>query len=211
MSGILKYFQVVKKTEQSTLSNGANLPEPNGPLSKVIPSPAISAANKKVSATNNAKMSATRGAYLHFTGAQKYQVGKRAAEFGSTSTLRYYARHYPDLPLKETSMRHFKNQYLEDLKSKNPDDSKNCSDESEGDDDKETVPELPNKKMGRPLLIGEQADRQVQEYIRFLRATGSAVNTVVVISAAEGILESIDANILQRVKLNKDWAKSLLT
>ena len=78
-------------------------------------------------------------------------------------------------------MQNFKNQYLEDLKSKNPDDSKNCSDESEGDDDKETVPELPNKKMGRPLLIGEQADRQVQEYIRFLRATGSAVNTVVVI------------------------------
>ena len=65
--------------------------------------------------------------------------------------------------------------------------------------------------MGRPLLIGEQADRQVQEYICFLRVTGLAVNTVVVISAAEGILESIDANILQRVKLNKDWAKSLLT
>jgi len=51
-----------------------------------------------------------------------------------------------------------------------------------GDDDKETVPELPNKKMGRPLLIGEQADRQVQEYICFLCATGSAINTAVVIS-----------------------------
>ena len=118
MSGILKYFQVVKKTEQSTLSNEANLPEPNRPLSKVISSPAIAAANKKVSATNNAKASATRGAYLHLTGAQKYQVGKRAAEFGLTSALRYYARHYPDLPLKETPMRHFKNQYFEDLKSK---------------------------------------------------------------------------------------------
>jgi len=124
MSGILKYFQVVKKTEQSTLSNEANLPEPNRPLSKAIPSPAIAAANKKVSATSNVKASATRGAYLHLTGAWKYQVGKRAAEFGSTSTLRYYARHYPDLPLKETSMRHFKNQYLKDSKSKNPDDSK---------------------------------------------------------------------------------------
>jgi len=48
-------------------------------------------------------------------------------------------------------------------------------------------------------------------YIRFLRVTGSAVNTAVMISAAEGILESIGANILKRVKLNKDWAKSLLT
>ena len=108
-------------------------------------------------------------------------------------------------------MQHFKNQYLEDLKSKNPDNSKNCSDENESDDDKEPVPELPNKKIGRPLLISEQADRQVQKYIHFLRATGSAVNTAVVISAAKGILESIDANIIKRVKLNKDWAKSLLT
>jgi len=70
----------------------------------VILSPAIAAANEKVSAANNAKVSATRGAYLQLTGAQKYQVGKRAAEFGSTSTLHYYARHYPDLPLKETSV-----------------------------------------------------------------------------------------------------------
>jgi len=68
MCGILNYFLVVKKTKQSILSNDANLPEPNGPLSKVIPSPAIATANEKVSTANNAKASATRGAYLHLTG-----------------------------------------------------------------------------------------------------------------------------------------------
>ena len=65
--------------------------------------------------------------------------------------------------------------------------------------------------MGRPLLIGEEADRQVREYVRFLRRTGSAVDTSVVIATGEGVLESIDANLLQTLMLTKGWAKSLLT
>ena len=31
------------------------------------------------------------------------------------------------------------------------------------------VPVLPHKKTGRPLLIWEELDRQVQEYIRYYR------------------------------------------
>ena len=68
--------------------------------------------------------------------------------------------------------------------------------------------------MGRPLLIGEEADRQLQEYVRYLRDCGSPVNTSVVIATAEGILTSIDANVLASngggISLSKDWAKSLL-
>ena len=70
--------------------------------------------------------------------------------------------------------------------------------------------ELPCKKMGRPLLIGDEADKELQEYVRYLRATGAAVNTAVVIASVEGILLSKDANILKRITLTKDWAKSLL-
>ena len=70
--------------------------------------------------------------------------------------------------------------------------------------------DLPSKKLGRPLLIGEEVDRQVQEYVHYLCATGSAVNITVVIASAEGILLSMDANILKRAKITKDWAKSLL-
>jgi len=43
--------------------------------------------------------------------------------------------------------------------------------------------------MGRPLIIGERADYQV--------------NTAVVITLAVGILLSVDTNILQRIKLGK--------
>ena len=58
--------------------------------------------------------------------------------------------------------------------------------------------------MGRLLLIGDEADKQLQEYVRCLRATGAAVNTAVVIASAEGILLSKDANILKRITLTKD-------
>ena len=81
-------------------------------------------------------------------------------------------------------------------------------------DDSSDVRELPNKKMGRTLLIREEADRQLQEYVCYLRDCGSPVNTSVVITTAEGILTSIDANILASngggISLSKDWAKSLL-
>ena len=64
--------------------------------------------------------------------------------------------------------------------------------------------------MGRLLLIGEEADRQFQEYVHYLRVTGSAVNTAMVITSAKGILLGIYANILKNIKLTKDLAKSLV-
>ena len=198
MSGILKYFHIVRKPSSSE----TNLPDPNGPLSKVIPSSTIAAANEKVCAIDKMPGAASRTPYLHLTGAQKYQVGKRAAEFGTTNTLWYYARHFPTIPLKETSVRRFKSQYQSLLsKKKRPGE---CSQDDE-------ICELPSKKMGRPLLIGDEADKQLQEYVRYLRATGAAVNTAVVIASAEGILLSKDTNILKRITLTKDWAKSLPT
>ena len=73
-----------------------------------------------------------------------------------------------------------------------------------------SVKALPTKPMGRPLLIGEEADQQVCDYVRFLRDSGSAVDTSVVIATGEGVLASIDANLLKTCPLTKDWAKSLL-
>ena len=59
-------------TEQSTLSNEANLPDLNGPIRKVIPLPTIALADEKISTANNVQASATRGLNLHLTAAQKY-------------------------------------------------------------------------------------------------------------------------------------------
>ena len=44
--------------------------------------------------------------------AQRYEIGKRAAEHDVTASLHYYAKKYPELPLKETSVQKFKNLYV---------------------------------------------------------------------------------------------------
>ena len=148
----------------------------------------------------------SRGPYLHLTDEWKYCVGKRASEFGVTNTMQYYLKSFPDLPpLKETSVRRFKNEYKRAIKEQLK------SGESSGS----SVKALPTKPMGRPmgrsLLISEEADRQVRDYVRFLGDSGSAVDTSVVIATREGVLASIDANLLKTCPMTKDWAKSLLT
>ena len=65
--------------------------------------------------------------------------------------------------------------------------------------------------MGRLLLIGEEADRQLQEYVHYLHVTGSAVNTAMVSTSAKEILLGIYANILKNIKLTKDWEKVWLS
>ena len=74
--------------------------------------------------------------------------------------------------------------------------------------------ELPRKKTGRTLLIGEQFDCQIQEYIREARKRELANNASVVICAGHGIMMNKHDNRLNEVhgeiKLTKDWAKNLL-
>ena len=74
--------------------------------------------------------------------------------------------------------------------------------------------ELDRKRRGRPLLLGEQLDKQVQAYITQLRSAGGVVNTPIVIAMGIGIVESHDANLLAsnggHVDLGKDWAKSIM-
>ena len=96
---------------------------------------------------------------LVFSPAQRFEVGKRAVEHGVTSFIRYFLKNYPQLPLKETTVRRLKNPYrLETNGARN----KNCN--SIGDPLVE-VYELSRKKTGRPLILGKDLDIQVQEYL----------------------------------------------
>ena len=79
---LLKYFQ----------STSSKLPKPVGPLSTIIPSPSIAAANKEVRKVLQPDKSGeldtvpsiapitSRGTYQHFTAEEKARIGKRAAE-----------------------------------------------------------------------------------------------------------------------------------
>lgn len=76
------------------------------------------------------------------------------------------------------------------------------------------VKELPTKTQGRPLLLGEELDKCVQDYIRNLREIGGIVNTAIVIGAANGIISARNCALLLEngghISITKGWAKSIL-
>ena len=49
----------------------------------------------------------------------------------------------------------------------------------------------------------EDLDKQVRDYIGYLRSTGAVVNTAVVITSAEGILMHKDPSLLSRINYTK--------
>ena len=76
------------------------------------------------------------------------------------------------------------------------------------------ITELPSKKKGCSLLLGELLDGRVQSYIKELCAKGAVVNTAIVMACAEGVVMHHDSNLLAinggHITITKDWAKSLL-
>ena len=100
---ILKYLHPLKQKQ--------DLPDSSGPLSEKIPSTAIASANVKVlealeEGEENKRKS--QGPYLSLPPDQKYEIGKRAVQHGVTASIRYYNKKYPDLTLKETTVRRSK-------------------------------------------------------------------------------------------------------
>ena len=78
---LLKHFKLVNS---KTLDESLSLPDPNSSLKEVIPSMVITKANKIVSKVLEQSLSSgERGPYLKLTPAQRYQIGKQAAEYGS--------------------------------------------------------------------------------------------------------------------------------
>ena len=77
-----------------------------------------------------------------------------------------------------------------------------------------TINELPEKKRGRPCLLGEDLDKQVRSYLIALRERGGVVNTAIVLACADGIVKSNDSNLLAcnggHVVFTRSWGKSIL-
>ena len=192
MAGLLKYFCRESKQKVPVL------PDPKGSLSEKVPSSSIELTNSIVHDILDEKTTprGKRGEYLSINPTQKFSIGKRAAESGVTTTIRYYAKAFPDLPLSNLKERRLKNNYLASLKTDQ--DSK----------------QLLGKKRGRPLMIGVDLDQQVQDYIFYLRKEGAVINTHVVIGIGKGIVMGKDSNLLAcnggGIVLTKDWARNVL-
>ena len=102
MARLLKYFNKLNQKKSETTD--AVLPEIDGPLVNVMPSSDIQTANKAICATllesphgsetngGNDNETKHHGNYQFFTPKEKAALGKRAAEYGITSTIRYFVR-----------------------------------------------------------------------------------------------------------------------
>ena len=100
------------------------LPHPSGPLSTIIPSSSIAAANEEMKMIVTAGEDKKEwGPYVKFSSEAKLIIARYAAENGITVSLRHFATRFPDL--KESSVRTWRNSYQTELcwKQKVKDDS----------------------------------------------------------------------------------------
>jgi len=147
-----------------------------------VPSTSIEEANKEVAAQNVESKEKKRFPYVIVSLQQKAVVGKYAAGHGTTNAICHFAKDL--LNLKESTVRGWKAAYLKEV----------CIQVKAG---KEVlVKKLPEIPKGRPLLLGQELDRKVQEHLNSLREAGGVVNTSIAIAAATGIIRRHDSNLL---------------
>ena len=82
-----------------------------------------------------------------------------------------------------------------------------------------TIDTLETKEKRRPLILGEEMNAAVQQYIESLRLIGTIVNATVVMGAAEGIVAARDVTKLRQhdghfygghINITKSLARSIL-
>ena len=206
-----KYLKGLDKEKPTKIDTV--LPKPDGTLSSVMPMSSIESANvavKKVMLTASRVTEddeidgcKRRGTYQHFTSKERLELGKRAAELGIKSTVRYFTtKPGEERTLSPSTLFAWKEKYWYELKQRRSDEDP-------------SVNELPSKKRGRPLLLGSELDERVQLFLKQLRANGAVINTAIVMATAEGIIQNEDSNLLAKnggtIVLSKHWVRSLMT
>ena len=175
------------------------LPDPKGSLSQSVPSRAIAAANEEVTRARSGVKK--RGPYRRYTPEERMEIGRYACNHGITAAARYFTRRFQQ-SVRESTVQYIKKEYIASLRQKRA-----SPDESD-------LTVLPQKKRGRPVLLGQELDSKVQAYLKKVREGGGAVSARIAMAAAKGILLSCDKSMLEEyggsVRLNRYWAHSLL-
>ena len=155
---------------------------------------------KKVEILDEKKAGRKRGSYAVFFAKDKAKIAKYASENRVTASLKHFMRIREFSDLKEPTVRGWVKAYRYELSSLGA--------------IAVSIPEIPEKKRGRPLLLGEDLVSQVRQFILELRDHGSPVSTAVVVAAAKGIAEAKDPALLAEnngpINLTRDWGKRLL-
>ena len=143
----------------------------------------------------------TRGKYHTYSSEERAVIGKYATENGISAARRVFSRKL-GMKISNSTISGMKAAYKQEAARKR---------ELEEEDE---VVELPEKKRGRHVLLGERLDKCVQEYVLKVRERGCAVNSALVVAGARGIVESLDRSRLAEygghVTLTVSWARSVL-
>ena len=97
-----------------------------------------------------------RGTYRKISPENQATIAQYASEHGNKAAACYFSRKL-DTDIKESSVSTWKLKYLKEIKRK-----VKCREAV-------VVKELPVKKRGRPLLLGEKLDQKVKSYIKAVR------------------------------------------
>ena len=95
--------------------------EPDGPLSKAVPSSSMVATKKEVKQVldehkgKDTRILSKCGKYESFTLEEKAQIGKQAAEYSVTAMVRHFSRVFTHRSLKESTVRTWKMKYLQEV------------------------------------------------------------------------------------------------
>ena len=109
------------------------------------------------------------------------------------------------MKISEPTARKFKEEYLKKLQeiTKQP-----CSSGSSTTSIPVEVKALLTKTQGRPLLLGEELDKCVQDYIKNLREIGGVINTAIGIVSARNCALLLENG--GHISITRGWAKSIL-
>ena len=111
-----------------------------------------------------------------------------------------------DRKLLETTARRLKSEYLLAMKA--------MIEESKEEGAVPQVSSLSKKDQGRPLLLGQELDKSIQDYINTMRKVRGVVNTAIVMAAVNVIIAARSPALLTQhgghIDITKAWAKSLL-
>ena len=176
--------------------------ECQAPHSQSVPRAVLAEVNKEVRSAE--KRGGKRGSYLSLSIEEKAQVAKYAGIHGVRAAIKHFSKVFSK-DLKENTVRDWVKTYKKELQRKRS--ATEIGDELE-------VTQLPCKKRGRPYLLREAMDAEVQVIIRSMRDGGAVVNTSIAIAVATGVARKRDRSLLKdnggHLELTKSWGKSLL-
>lgn len=143
-----------------------------------------------------------RNQYSKLTAKEKAKIASYATKNGVTAALKHFKHTGEFTELRESMVRGWKETYRKQLTDRT------------GKRSAEPIEELPTKRRGRPLLLGEDIEEEVRGFLKAIRHSGGPVNTQVAIATAKGVVTAYDATLLTEngghIDLTKDWAKCLL-